>query len=225
MKKRGKTRIALKHKLALELAEERFAQEFAADLDVGEAYIRAFPNSTRSTSRRAAGIAGSLLLRKPLVRARVQEICAEKIDRTKTTVDWVVAKLREVHARCMQAQPVLDEEGQPIGVYVFDSKGALKALELLGKHTGAIAPDAHLHLNNNQQNNYYGVVMMPGFQDVEAPNLPPPEERTTQQKMVAAPRLQRLPGKIQEAFLNRFGHSLGTHLGEQNGESADHGGS
>jgi phage terminase small subunit len=58
---------------------------------------------------------------------------------------FVVEGLKEVFNRCMQKEPVLDfdpiekklkqkvdEEGN--GVWQFDSVGANKALELLGKH-------------------------------------------------------------------------------------------
>lgn len=34
----------------------------------------------------------------------------------------------------MTAEPVLDREGEPTGEYRFDSSGAARGLELLGKH-------------------------------------------------------------------------------------------
>lgn len=182
--------------------------------------MRAFPNAPMSINRRKAGVAGSLMLRRPSVIQRVNQLCAERLARTQVTADWVLASLREIVLRCMQGVEVLDQEGKPTGVWKFDSKGATKALELLGKHTGALAGDQHLHLHQGDQNSF-GVVMMPGFQDVQAPNLPPPEERTGIQKMVSAPRLARLPGKVQEAFLSMYGHNLG----EQNGAPAEEGAS
>jgi hypothetical protein len=40
----------------------------------------------------------------------------------------------EVFERCMQHKPVLDKDGNPTGEYRFDSAGAARALELMGKH-------------------------------------------------------------------------------------------
>ncbi len=56
--------------------------------------------------------------------------------------DYVVTNLRRVAERCMQLRPVrnsdgeqeVDEAGKP--VWGFDSRGAVRALELLGKHVG-----------------------------------------------------------------------------------------
>lgn len=52
------------------------------------------------------------------------------------TKAWVTAKLQSVVNRCMQAEPVKDAEGNPIGEYKFNAGGANKALELLGKELG-----------------------------------------------------------------------------------------
>ena len=65
----------------------------------------------------------------------------------------VVGRLAEIYERCMQAEPVLvwDKES---GGYVesgrceFDSKGALKALELIGKHIGMFDKRVSLTLKN-----------------------------------------------------------------------------
>ena len=46
---------------------------------------------------------------------------------------WVISRLMSVTERCMQAEPVLDKNSQPTGEYKFDSAGANRALELLGK--------------------------------------------------------------------------------------------
>ena len=47
---------------------------------------------------------------------------------------WVLKQIVEVFARCMQHKPALDKDGNPIGIYRFDSAGASRALELMGKH-------------------------------------------------------------------------------------------
>ena len=72
--------------------------------------------------------------------------------RTEITADYVLSSLKEVAERCKQAIPVMmkDENGNMVetGEYKFDSTGANRALELLGKnlklfidkteHSGAI---------------------------------------------------------------------------------------
>lgn len=69
-----------------------------------------------------------------------QQIAAaqEKVqESTLVTVGWVVEKLRSVAERCMEAEQVT-VKGQPVpGAYTFDSSGANRALELLGKTFGA----------------------------------------------------------------------------------------
>jgi len=54
---------------------------------------------------------------------------------------WVIMKLKEVAERCMQAQPV-KVNGKETGLYVFDSSGANRALELIGKHLRVFGDDA-----------------------------------------------------------------------------------
>jgi hypothetical protein len=49
---------------------------------------------------------------------------------------WVLEKLRSNAERAMQAEPVLDREGHPTGVYKYDGSVANRALELIGKELG-----------------------------------------------------------------------------------------
>jgi len=52
------------------------------------------------------------------------------------TADEVLANIRTVATRCMQAVPVLDAEGNPTGEYRFDAANALRGFELVGKYLG-----------------------------------------------------------------------------------------
>lgn len=47
---------------------------------------------------------------------------------------YVLQRTQEVVERCMQAEPVRDHEGNETGEYEFDASGALKGLDMLGKH-------------------------------------------------------------------------------------------
>jgi phage terminase small subunit len=45
----------------------------------------------------------------------------------------------EVKQRCMQAEPVLDREGNPTGEWTFKAREALAAIELLGREVNAFS--------------------------------------------------------------------------------------
>lgn len=117
--------------------QELFCIEYLKDLNVTQAAIRA------GYSERTARTIGTENMSKPAVRARIDAAKGERMERVQVDADWVVNRLVAVVERCMQAEPVMiftgkameqktDEEGR--GVYQFDSAGANKALETLGKH-------------------------------------------------------------------------------------------
>jgi phage terminase small subunit len=118
---------------------ERFCHEYLLDLNGTQAAVRA------GYSEKTANEQGSRLLANSNVRARIQELMAERSKQTLVDAAYVIEGLVEVKERCMQRKPVtvwdarqkamvqkLDEEGN--NVWEFDSNGANKALELLGKH-------------------------------------------------------------------------------------------
>lgn len=75
--------------------------------------------------------------RLPAVRKRVTELTEMITENSilKNGLDrgWVISRLMTVVERCMTAEPVLDKNSEPTGEYKFDSSGANRALELLGK--------------------------------------------------------------------------------------------
>lgn len=75
--------------------------------------------------------------RLPAVQKRIQQLSEIVTENSiiKNGLDrgWVISRLMTVAERCMQAEPVLDRKGQPTGEFTFDSSGANRALELLGK--------------------------------------------------------------------------------------------
>lgn len=68
---------------------------------------------------------------------------------------WVIQRLMTVVDRCMQNEPVRDKEGNPIGVYEFNSTGANQALRMLGDTLGLFKPvekkpeDDYAHLSDD----------------------------------------------------------------------------
>ncbi len=67
------------------------------------------------------------------LRHRNEQIAAKH----EVTRDWWLHKLRTLVDRCLQAEPALDKDGNPTGVYKFDSSGAARALDQIGKYLGA----------------------------------------------------------------------------------------
>ena len=129
-----------KKKIRLTDRQERFCREYILDYNATQAAIRA------GYSEKTAYSIGSENLRKPELLARVRELQAEQAEKLCISADWVVMQWVEVYKRCMQATEVLiwdyDEKKMvPSGEYTFDSKGALNALEMIGKYLGMFSED------------------------------------------------------------------------------------
>lgn len=121
--------------MKLKEKHERFAREYVIDHNATQAAVRA------GYSEKTAKQQGSRLLTNADILARVRELQAEQVKRLSISADWVILKLKETLDQCMAAVPVMvwDPELKckvESGEYVFDSKGAERALELIGKHIG-----------------------------------------------------------------------------------------
>lgn len=118
-----------------------FCEEYLLDLNATQAAKRA------GYAAASANRQGSRLLTYDGIRARIAALMDARSQRTLVNADFVIGGLLENVHRCQQAQPVMvydaesgemvqkhDSEGR--AVYDFDSQGANKALELLGRHLG-----------------------------------------------------------------------------------------
>lgn len=74
------------------------------------------------------------LMAMPLVGAAINERMKRRRELIELDEKWVLDRLRQMVERCMQAEPVRDAKGEPTGEFKFDSSGANRALELIGKH-------------------------------------------------------------------------------------------
>jgi phage terminase small subunit len=126
--------------MATKLTENQmlFCQEYLVDRNGTQAAIRA------GYSEKTAYSQGHRLLNNAEVLSRVRELQREQNERLCVDADWVSLRLIEIVERCMQARPVLawDREEKryvETGEYQFDSRGANRALELLGKRHGMFA--------------------------------------------------------------------------------------
>lgn len=114
---------------------ERFCQEYVVDYNGAQAAIRA------GYKEASARVQASALLTNPNILSRVRELQHEQVERLAVTQDYVVLQLLETYQKCLEVTPVLkfdSDLGEMVetGKYQFDSRGALRALELLGKHLG-----------------------------------------------------------------------------------------
>lgn len=121
---------------------ERFARLVAAGDPACRAYIEA---GYKAANDAVAWANGARLIGNDRVASRVAEIRAELEQAAQkaatVTKEWVVEKLRENVLRAMQAQPVVDREGNPTGEYRYEGNVANRALELLGKEIGMFRGD------------------------------------------------------------------------------------
>ncbi len=111
---------------------KRFCEEYLLDLNASAAARRA------GYSKKTAFRAGQVNMQKYAIQAEIQKAIEERTRRTKIDTDYVLARIKTVAERCMQDVPVMirGEDGTMIesGEYKFDSSGANKALENLGRH-------------------------------------------------------------------------------------------
>lgn len=118
--------------------QQRFVEEYLVDLNATRAAIRA------GYSEKTACEQASRLLANVKVAAAIAEGKKQRSEETKITAEWVLNNLKNIAERCMQAAPVLDKkgdrvyienaEGERVPAFTFDSAGANRSLELLGKH-------------------------------------------------------------------------------------------
>lgn len=117
--------------------EEIFCLEYMVDMNQTKAYMRAFEMDNYSS----ASSLSYRLFRKVQIVARIKELMEERAQRMEINQDWVILSLKQIRERCLVAEPVLEwnhetKQMEPTGEYKFDSNGANRATELIGKHMG-----------------------------------------------------------------------------------------
>ena len=143
----------------LSYKEERFCLEYSCDYNQTQAAIRA------GYAEKNAAKQGCLLMKKPAVVAHIRQLQKEQAERLMITSDRIMLELMDVYQKCMQAVPVeewnySEHRMEPTGEYQFDSKGATKALEMMGRHLGMF--------DRKEQNPDDGPVFISGEEDLKA---------------------------------------------------------
>ena len=132
--------------MALNDRQSRFCEEYLIDLTATQAASRS------GYSKKTAGQIGERLLKNVEIQARVRQSKEARSQRTEITADFVLTGLKEVAERCLQRVPVIEwnyeakafqqkTDGEGNGIWEFDSSGANRAFELLGKHVGVFEKD------------------------------------------------------------------------------------
>jgi len=80
------------------------------------------------------------ILQREDVQHYLQQLRADYAEKSGVTKEWVINRFKDISERCMTAEPVIIQ-GEPTGEYKFDSSGANKATEMLGKIIGVFEKD------------------------------------------------------------------------------------
>ena len=128
--------------------QQRFVEEYLIDLCATQAAVRA------GYSQKSAKEQGYENLTKPHIAAAIAEAQQARADRTEISQTWVLERLVSVAERTMQAKPVLDKLGNPRGEFTFQAAGAVRALELIGKHLGMFSGKLSTQQHKQSINDY-----------------------------------------------------------------------
>ena len=129
--KKGKRKNPRQNTNELTPKQAAFVREYVIDSNGKQAAIRA------GYSPKTAEAQASRLLRNVKVQAALAQLTKEIEEKSKLSVEYVLEGLQRVTERCQTVVPVMekvDGKWEPTGEFKFDSSGANKSLELIGRH-------------------------------------------------------------------------------------------
>lgn len=142
--------------------QEMFCREYLIDLNATQAAIRA------GYSQKTANAQAGRLLVNVSIQNRIAELKEERNKRTGIDADWVLNNAKRVFERCMQDEPILTASGDPLMTktangelacaYKFDSTGANRSLELIGKHVDVQAFKEKIEIEASEQMTPWGLI-------------------------------------------------------------------
>lgn len=143
--------MAVRNENNLTVNQQKFADYYLAN---GCNATKAYMDTYLSASEATAKVNGCRMLKNMHVHDYILKRQAEIQEKTQVTQEYCVMNLKEVVERCLQHKAVMEfnrETGkyEPTGEYTFDSIGANKALELLGKTLGIYIDKTDNTLNAN----------------------------------------------------------------------------
>lgn len=136
----------------LTLLQKNFCREYLKDFNATRAYKRA----GYSTVGKGSEVSACRLLKNVKVKAELQRLTDKLAKKQELSAEWVLKNLKEISARSMEKEHVKyfdksskeyvdetklvrnleTEELEEVYVYKYDSNGAIRANELIGKHLG-----------------------------------------------------------------------------------------
>lgn len=121
---------------ALTALQQKMVSGIAAGLTPAQAHCQARNYSaTTPKEKDKARMLGNQVLSNPNVRGFLEDLNKEVAEQVKIDATFVLERAMQIHERCMQNIKPIDKEGSEVdGLYVFDSKGALAALKMIGDH-------------------------------------------------------------------------------------------
>ena len=143
--------------------QETFCLEYVKDRNGSRAYKAA---GYKCGTPGSIAACTSQTLKKANIRLRILELDGNARQSAQKAEDrvalarvidkvWVVNTLVSNVDRSMQAEPVLDKDGQRTGEYQYQGNVANKGLELIGKHLGMFAEDKGTGNTNITVVNFY----------------------------------------------------------------------
>lgn len=119
---------------ALSSRHELFCQGIAKGLTATQAYAEA------GFSANGAAQSASRLLSTAKIVSRIEQlktaVVAKVVEQTGRDRGWVLEQLERNYDRAMQAEPILNSQGDETGEFRYDGAVANRALELIGKEVG-----------------------------------------------------------------------------------------
>lgn len=142
----------------------RFCNEYIIDLNATQAAIRA------GYSESSAGAIGGQNLQKLEIQEYLDVLRQQIQSRLELSQDWVLNRLKQISDRAMQAEPVMIFDGDrwvKSGEYKFDTTGANKATELIGKHLGMFVNKIDLTTKGEPLNDKKPIITLPDGKTLE----------------------------------------------------------
>lgn len=114
--------------------EEKFVQGLFSGLSQRKAYKQAFDSENMQDStidRKACELA-----KESKITARLKELQNEVTEKNVWTIEKLIKKFEEIGEKSLDEDEVVGRNGKPTGFFKFDSGGANKAYENIGKLLG-----------------------------------------------------------------------------------------
>lgn len=116
----------------------KFADKYFETLNASESAI--YAGFSEATSKQS----GYQVLQREDVQEYLAKLRAEYAEKSGVTKAWVIERFKSISDRCMTVEPVMIKDGSEwveSGEFQFDSSGANKSTEMLGKIIGIFEKD------------------------------------------------------------------------------------